>query len=192
MNTLATSPTALGADGFAPSSPGSHAGTGLRPSFIVGALAALALLVMLGLQNLRPTAPAPATAAAGEFSAQRALPRLKTIAAEPHPTGTPANARVRAYLMSELQALGYAPQLQSTLGSSTEGSAAGHIHNIVLRVPGQARTVPGKALMLTAHYDSVPTGNGAADNGASVAAILETLRALKASAPLKNDLRALS
>ena len=42
--------------------------------------------------------------------------------------------------------------------------------------------------MLVAHYDSVPDGPGAADNGASVAATLETLRVIKTQAPLQNDL----
>jgi hypothetical protein len=47
---------------------------------------------------------------------------------------------------------------------------------------------PGKALLLSAHYDSVHTGPGAADDGASVAAILETLRVIKTHPPLQNDL----
>ena len=43
--------------------------------------------------------------------------------------------------------------------------------------------------MFVAHYDSVPSGPGAGDDAASVAAILETIRALKAGAtPLRNDL----
>ena len=41
--------------------------------------------------------------------------------------------------------------------------------------------------MLAAHYDSVPTGPGATDNGSGVATALETLRALKAAPPLRND-----
>ena len=38
-----------------------------------------------------------------------------------------------------------------------------------------------------AHYDSVPFGPGAADDGAGVVTLLETARALKAGPPLKND-----
>ena len=48
-----------------------------------------------------------------------------------------------------------------------------------------------KALMLCAHYDSVPTGPGASDNAAGVAVVLETLRALKAGPPLERDVIAL-
>ena len=45
--------------------------------------------------------------------------------------------------------------------------------------------------MLVAHYDTVPASPGAADNGSAVVAILETLRALKSSQPLRNDVIAL-
>lgn len=43
-------------------------------------------------------------------------------------------------------------------------------------------------MVLTAHYDSAPSSPGAADDGASVAAILETLRALQSGPQLQNDL----
>ncbi|MBW7460185.1 M20/M25/M40 family metallo-hydrolase, partial [Paenibacillus sepulcri] len=59
------------------------------------------------------------------------------------------------------------------------------IENIMARVPG---TDNSKAVMLAAHYDSVPEGPGAADDGSAIAAMLETVRALQASGPLKNDL----
>jgi hypothetical protein len=45
-----------------------------------------------------------------------------------------------------------------------------------------------KALMLSAHYDSVPSSPGAGDDGAGVAVVLETLRAVKAAPPLERDL----
>jgi hypothetical protein len=48
-------------------------------------------------------------------------------------------------------------------------------------------TGQGKAVLLASHYDSVATGPGAGDDAVAVAALLETLRALKAGAPLKND-----
>jgi hypothetical protein len=46
--------------------------------------------------------------------------------------------------------------------------------------------------MLVAHYDSVPRGPGASDDGHGVAVLLETLRALKSAAPLRNDVIFLS
>jgi hypothetical protein len=53
-----------------------------------------------------------------------------------------------------------------------------------VRLPG---TNNSKPVLLVGHYDSVPTSLGASDDGAAVAALLETLRALRASQPLKND-----
>jgi hypothetical protein len=41
-------------------------------------------------------------------------------------------------------------------------------------------------LLWMAHYDSVPTGPGASDNGSGVVVLLETLRALQAGPRLKN------
>ena len=65
-------------------------------------------------------------------------------------------------------------------------------HQQARRLPGlrhrdrhhRARSLPGqgKAIILLAHYDSVPAGPGAADDGSGVAAVLETARALRARA----------
>ena len=62
---------------------------------------------------------------------------------------------------------------------------AGTPENVLARLPGTDPS--GKAFLLAAHYDSVPTGPGATDNGSGVATALETLRALKAAPPLRND-----
>ena len=156
----------------------------LRLPHVLGALLALALLIMVSMRNLAPPAPLPASAPATVFSAARAMVHLRHIAAAPHATGTAEIAAVRAYLLAELRAMGLQPQVQSAFAAAPDSDAAGYVHNIVVRLPGR---VPGKAVMLSAHYDSIPTGFGAADDGASVAAILETLRILAAGAPLKND-----
>ncbi|HKP11756.1 MAG TPA: M20/M25/M40 family metallo-hydrolase [Blastocatellia bacterium] len=58
------------------------------------------------------------------------------------------------------------------------------MQNIVGRLQGSQNS---KAIMLVAHYDSMPAANGASDDGAGVAALLESLRALKSGPPLKND-----
>jgi len=44
-----------------------------------------------------------------------------------------------------------------------------------------------KAILLMGHYDSVPNAPGASDDGSAIAAMLETIRALKSRPPLKND-----
>lgn len=162
----------------------------------ITAIVALLLLAVLGLGKSAMPEPQPATAAPTTFSAARAMAHLRHIAREPHAIGTPENAKVRAYIVAELKALGLQPEIQTGMGKmNTRGwGAVGIVHNIVVRVPGTgagAGPGPRKALLLMAHYDSVPTGPGAADNGASVAAIMEVLRAVKAGSPLENDVIAL-
>ena len=173
-------------DSGAPASDTRRAPPAVRLVSLAGAIAALLLLILFGLQDMATPAPVPASAAPALFSSARALVHLRQIAATPHPIGTADNALVRNYLLSQLTALGLAPQVQAELGIlvAPRANVAGYVHNIAVRIPGR---VPGKALMLAAHYDSVPSGPGAADDGASVAAILETVRALQAAAPLQND-----
>jgi hypothetical protein len=156
------------------------------PAVLLAILAAL-LACAIGLRHARP-APADGFAPATEFSLARAQEQLAHIAHEPHPQGSAANAQVRTHLVSQLQSLGLAPQVQTAFAVPRQPDTidVGLVHNVLARLPG---SVPGgKALMLAAHYDSVPNGDGAADDGASVAAILETLRALRAGPPLRNDL----
>lgn len=120
------------------------------------------------------------------LAVQRILQDIRWIAEEPHPTGTAANAAVRQKLEAKLRALGMQVRLSEGLGWQSSGNShrAGIAHNIVARLPGR---IPGRAVALVAHYDSVPNGNGAAEDAASVAAILETVRALRSEAPLRND-----
>src|SRR6185436_14698966 len=61
---------------------------------------------------------------------------------------------------------------------------AATVANVIARLKG---TGAGRALLLSAHYDSVATGAGASDDAAGVAALLETARALKTQPPLQND-----
>jgi hypothetical protein len=82
--------------------------------------------------------------------------------------------------------LGTAPEIQTGFASITFGKfhGEGNVENIVARLPGSANTRP---MMLAAHYDSVTRGPGASDDASGVAVLLETLRALRAGAPLRND-----
>jgi hypothetical protein len=149
-------------------------------------LAALLLVLAAALHSLATPAAQPATAATADFSAARAMDHLRHIAAAPHPIGTAAHAQVLAYLQQQVTALGYQSEVQSGLAFwRGDRNIAGQVSNLVLRIPG---TRTGKALLLSAHYDSAPFSPGAADNGAGVASVLETLRALKTGAPLQNDL----
>ena len=145
-----------------------------------------ACLGLLSIWSLSP--PEIVTnAPASEFSSARAWDYLKAIAAKPHPIGTPAHAEVRDYIVGELVKMGLEPQVQKTTAVNTHWGpdySAATVQNIVAKLEGTANT---RAVLLVAHYDAAPYSPGASDDGAAVVSLLETLRALKASAPLKND-----
>lgn len=151
-------------------------------------LAGLALFAALALWLLQPPRPVPADAPASEFSAMRALGDVAVIAREPHAVGTPANAAVRDYLLRRCRELGLQAVVQDTsVATSRFGQVvAGRVQNIVARQPG--RTPGGPAVLVLAHYDSQPNAPGAGDDGAGVAALLETVRALRAGPPLAHDI----
>ncbi|HEY2193706.1 MAG TPA: M28 family peptidase [Actinomycetospora sp.] len=144
----------------------------------VVAVVLLAVVVALALWSDRPPAPVAASALATEFSAERALPIVDDLAREPHPVGSPAAARVRDDVVARLRALGLAPRVDTAV---VRGVA---VANVVATLPG---TAPTGTVVLAAHTDSVPAGSGAADDVSSVAAILETVRALRAGPPLRDD-----
>ena len=148
-------------------------------------LVGTALLILVAISETLPPAPLPASTPLLAFASARAYDHVKQIGTKTHPTGTAANEEVRQYLVKQLEILGLRPETHSSLVVSPKKNSVARVHNIVVRLTG---TKPGKALLLAAHYDSVHTGPGAADDGASVAAILETLRALKQHPPLQNDL----
>jgi hypothetical protein len=144
------------------------------------------VLLLLGLVAaviaMRPPAPAPAGAAPAVFSAGRALADVRAIAQRPHPIGSPDSLRVQAYLQKRLADLGLQPQARPFASDRGQGS------NLLGVLPGRDREA--SALLLMAHFDSVPTGPGAADDAAGVAAVLETVRALKTT-PRQRDVMVL-
>jgi hypothetical protein len=154
------------------------------PGFLT--LVFLICLALLSIWSLSP--PEIVTnVPPGDFSSARALDHLKAIAVKPHPIGSPAHADVRDFIFAELVKMGLEPQVQKTTAvKSRTGSAhrAATVQNIIAKFQGTANT---RAVLLVAHYDAAPFSLGASDDGAAIASLLETLRALKANAPLKND-----
>jgi hypothetical protein len=148
----------------------------------------LLLFVFLGFyQQLPPSAKAD-NAPPTEFSAGRAMKHIEAIAQRPHPIGSAEAETVRNQIVSELARMGLNPEVQKDTVVSQHGGAyvgAATVNNIVARLKGTGGG--GKSPLLVGHYDSVPTGPGASDDGSAVALILETLRALKAGPPLQDD-----
>lgn len=153
----------------------------LATMLVLAAIAVASLLV-----DTRPPPPRPASAPVGEFSATRAVDRLDDFATRPRPLGSAESDRARDHLAAELRDAGLTVRIDRGLGStSAPGTAAfGRVENVVGTLRGSD---PTGAVVLAAHYDSVAAGPGASDDGAAVAAVLETLRALRTSGTPRND-----
>jgi hypothetical protein len=172
-----------------------------QPAFIVpvGLLtfALLVILVFLGVYQMESPSVAGVDAPATTFSAIRAMQHLEVIAQNPHPLGSAENAKVREYIVSNLTEHGFQPEIQTRevsrtinfvsrqTGQPTQRTLSGTVNNIMIRLDG---TDSNNALLIAAHYDSADRGPGASDDGAGVAAMLETLRALRAGSAPRNDI----
>ncbi len=153
-----------------------------------GPLTLLALLSLAGagIALQRPPDPLPATAPATVFAAGRAMAHVDAMARHAHPVGTAAHDRARAYVVATLGDLGLQVDTQTTTLVVRHGGVVERplVRNVAARMPG---TDPTGAVLIMAHYDSAPVARGAADDAMGVAAILESIRALGARRPLRND-----
>jgi len=145
----------------------------------------VAISIVFAERVSRPPAAVPEDAPLTAFSAERAIKHVFAIAKRPHPVGAAEHDRVRDYLIAQLRSLGLQPEVQAATGVGTRYSEAGRVQNVLARLGGSHSA--GPAVLLVAHYDSVEAGPGAADDGAGTAAILESIRALRAGGPLVND-----
>ncbi|HUO91591.1 MAG TPA: M20/M25/M40 family metallo-hydrolase [Rhizomicrobium sp.] len=124
-----------------------------------------------------------ATASPDVFSAARAESTLATILGpeRPHPVGSAENAAVHARILEQFAKLGVPAKTYRAFTCNSAGRRFAYVAcatttDIVAdAIPGE-----GKAIVLLAHYDSVPAGPGASDDGSGVATVIETVRALKA------------
>ena len=174
---------------------------------LLAPIAALLGLVA-GLSVLILPSPAPTTADPTTFSAERAMAAISRLADEPHSVlRREAHDRARDDVVGMFSDLGYTPTVHSdplfdlsnpedkesfeTLPAELQTEVKdAPAETIVVDVPGKSK----RTMALMAHYDSATveadenghqhitdgTSLGAADDGYGVAAIVETLRALKA------------
>jgi hypothetical protein len=155
------------------------------------ALASVAVLGTVAIASwfgVQAVAPKPASAPEAEFSAGRAYQHLLEMCKETHPTGSQAAMRVREYLVAAIEEMGYKAEVQRAIVPGRLHRPPyniSYIENVLVHIPG---TDSSGLFLNMAHYDSVPYGLGASDDGAGCVAMLETLRALKHHPPLKNDI----
>jgi Peptidase family M28 len=152
------------------------------------ALIAIAILVsFFSIWMDSPPAVIDAAAPDSVFSAQRANVYLKEICQAPHSTGTQENKRVREYIAEQCKQWGLDTHIQNTTAIRRHGQVvtAANVYNVLARLKGQRSD---KALLVMAHYDTQPNTPGAGDDGAGVAAMLETARILASTkVKLQND-----
>lgn len=123
------------------------------------------------------------------------MTHLRVLAKAPHPIGSSAQVEAKNHLIKTLSDFGLIIDQQKadvlrSLSETRPADAsnrfvAGRVENVVAKLEGKEKK---NAVLIIAHYDSVPNGPGASDNASSVAAILESIRALRSGPPLKNDL----
>jgi len=161
---------------------------------LASSLAACLALAILGWLALAPVPiPAPVLPEPARWQA-RAMEHVAALSVAPRPIATEANARVRAYILDQLRAMGFAPEVQrATVRRSVVSfgvhTSIGVVNNIVVRIPGHRQDrLRRPALLLATHYDSGGATLGAARAAAPAAALLETARALRREGPSANDI----
>lgn len=140
--------------------------------FVVAAAIAIALI----------TRVPPSHDGGTGYSVQSAQATLRAIASEPRPVGSPGHEKTRNWLVSRFASMGLEVSTHTGVGvrqANFDRRRNGSVNvapyeNIIAVLPGRNRA--DKAVALMAHYDSAPWANGAADDGAGVAALVETAR----------------
>ncbi|MGI6139686.1 MAG: M28 family peptidase [Candidatus Hydrogenedentales bacterium] len=151
-------------------------------------VATVSLIFTIGLgwysmYLLNPPAAVSKNAPATEFSAERAIEHAFFFSAETHPAGSAANEITATYLLNTLETMGLETEFMSK--SALYGNRLQLQQAVIGKIPG---TNSSGAIVFSAHYDSVPYGPGASDDGTGCITMLETARAFMNRPPLENDL----
>ncbi len=121
-----------------------------------------------------------------DFDVKPTIERLARILGDQraHPVDTPANDAVRERLRAELAAMGIDSRVVEKSDCSnfpkSRTVSCSHVRNVIATIPGDPRQ---KALLINAHYDSTPTGPGAADDGIGVAVMLQVADIMRRQPP---------
>ncbi|MFM9862175.1 MAG: M28 family peptidase [Micropepsaceae bacterium] len=151
---------------------------------LLGAVAVTALFMIWATAQLE----APTGIANTGFTQARAMETLARILGPevPHMAGSPENIAIKGRIVAELTAAGYTPEIQATAQCAPPETRPGctYVENIIAVKKG---STPGKAILATAHYDSVPAGPGVADDLSGTAIMLELAKTM-AKRTTKNDI----
>jgi hypothetical protein len=145
-----------------------------RPALFLGAALLLLLGAMAFKGHLLALPDVRSASQQGQFDTNRAMERLSRILGDqrPHPVDSEANDLVRARLVAELRAIGLQPRISDHFACNgrNRGMTCARVRNVTATI-GPAE---GRHVLVVSHYDSVPVGPGAADDGIGVATMLET------------------
>ena len=138
------------------------------------------------IQELTPPKIVPVGSNKRNFSVNRAFTYLRQVAKEPHSSGTKAHDEVHSYILNFCKEKGLESFTQEATGFdyNKRGVVSGLAKNIVAKLKGKYST--GTVLVM-GHYDSQPNTPGAADNGAAIAAMMETINVLIQGPQLNHD-----
>jgi glutaminyl-peptide cyclotransferase len=113
---------------------------------------------------------------AAKFAGRRALDfTAQAVAFGPRPDGSPAIAKLRAFIKRQLAANRWEVTVDSFTGQTPDGPLP--MENIIARLPGKS----GRAIAVSGHYDTKKIARfvGANDGGSSTGFLLELAGALR-------------
>jgi hypothetical protein len=103
-------------------------------------LAALLVIGIVSVLGMAPTTPTGPDAPTETFSATRAMTHISAIADDPRPVGSAQHRDARAYLVDQLESLGWRTEVQESIGmfdfgvDGTQSIAA--VGNVIATKPG--------------------------------------------------------
>jgi glutaminyl-peptide cyclotransferase len=146
-----------------------------------------AMIACTGTESARMMDPAPAAEAQSapklQFDSNKAFEHLrKQVSFGPRPSGTPAIADTRRYIIEQLKAAGIESREQMFIGMTPLGEVS--MANVIATIPGKRK----ERIAIASHFDTKLYREfkfvGANDGASSTAALLELARVLK---PRQNE-----
>lgn len=148
---------------------------------------------MRGLIALALVAACSAGAPGPGIDTSRVLAHVATLAAAPRPGDTQASAEAATYIEGQLAAIGVPVERMPVGGVDLPAIDVLGVHwrdakhvdtidpDLIVRLGPQPEH--GRALLVMAHYDTVPASPGAVDNAAAVGVLIELARVLHDQPP---------